>query len=320
MVAFGWMLLHFGSKAGELFSPPEMTIHLQADRADGLAEGSAISYLGVTVGRVTTLTLDTSRQGVNMDGVINLVPGIPDNVIGHVRPQSYISSGASVSLETDGAPSTTLLKPDAIVKTEYVGNALFPKEFTDMAEQAREVLTQFRSSHVVEDLDVAIKTTNVQLIKAGNALDSVQKVTGDPEMQKNLIDAIASIRQSADTTKRITANLDNFTTNDLPQLSGQMKETLTSANTTFKTTNDSVSQVTRQLDDRLEQVNKLLDQTTQIATKVNNGQGTAGQLINDPKLYANLVETTGQLNDTIKDLKRLIDQWEQEGVNLKGVP
>jgi phospholipid/cholesterol/gamma-HCH transport system substrate-binding protein len=320
LVVFSWMLIQFGGRSAKIFSPPQMTIHLKADRADGLADGSAISYLGVTVGRVTSLYLDSSGHGVDMEGVVDTTPGIPDNVIGRVRPQSYISSGASVSLETDTAPSTTMLKPDATVTTEYVGNALFPKEFTEMAEQARQVLAQFRTSHVVEDLDVAIKTTNVQLVKAGNAIDSIQKVTDNPDLQQNLIDAVASIRQSADTAKRITANLDTFTGTDLPQLSGQMKQTLTNANTTIKTTQDSVAQITRQVDDRLEQVNKLLDQTTQIATKVNTGQGTAGQFVNDPKLYANLLETTDQLNASIKDLKSLIEQWQQEGVTLKGVP
>jgi hypothetical protein len=39
--------------------------------------------------------------------------------------------------------------------------------------------------------------------------------------------------------------------------------------------------------------------------------------MNDPKLYQSLVETTMELNATVKDLHRLVEQWEQEGVTLK---
>jgi phospholipid/cholesterol/gamma-HCH transport system substrate-binding protein len=318
-VVFGWMLLRFGRKSVEVFSKPQMAIHLKADRADGLAEGSAISYLGVTVGRVTSLYLDTSpsHQGVTMEAMVDTVPGIPDNVVGHVRPQSYISSGATVSLETDGPPSMTMLKPDATVPTEYVGNVLFPKEFLDAAHEAQQFIAEVSNSHLVEHLDVTVRTTTDELTKAGVAIDSIQQVVGNPKLQSDLVDAVDSIRQSADSARRITANLDAFTGKQLPQLSDHLNQTLASADTTIKTTNDSVSQITRQVDDRMEQINKLLDQTTQIAAKVNAGQGTAGALVNDPKLYDNLVESTKQLDATITDLKRLIEQWEQEGVTLK---
>jgi phospholipid/cholesterol/gamma-HCH transport system substrate-binding protein len=64
-------------------------------------------------------------------------------------------------------------------------------------------------------------------------------------------------------------------------------------------------------------VSELLQQFQQIAQKINAGQGTAGQLVNDPQLYQSLVATTQELNATIADLKRLVEQWEQEGVSLK---
>jgi len=39
--------------------------------------------------------------------------------------------------------------------------------------------------------------------------------------------------------------------------------------------------------------------------------------VNDPKLYEAMVDTIQELNGTVKDLKRLVQQWEQEGVSLK---
>jgi len=40
-------------------------------------------------------------------------------------------------------------------------------------------------------------------------------------------------------------------------------------------------------------------------------------LVNDPRLYESLADTTRQLNATVSDLRRLLEQWEQEGVTMK---
>ena len=69
--------------------------------------------------------------------------------------------------------------------------------------------------------------------------------------------------------------------------------------------------------DRLTQIAKLLDQFQSVAEKIDKGQGSAGALVNDPRLYESLLDTSRELNLTIKDFKRLVEQWEQEGVSLK---
>jgi phospholipid/cholesterol/gamma-HCH transport system substrate-binding protein len=87
--------------------------------------------------------------------------------------------------------------------------------------------------------------------------------------------------------------------------------------TTVKTANTNIESVGKQLGDRLEQISRTLDHFQSIAGKIDNGQGTAGQLVNDPKLYQALVDSAMQLNQTIADLSRLVEQWEQEGMSLK---
>jgi hypothetical protein len=61
----------------------------------------------------------------------------------------------------------------------------------------------------------------------------------------------------------------------------------------------------------------VLDGFQSITAKLDKGDGTAGQLVNDPKLYQALVDSAQQLNATVTDLRRLVNQWEQEGVSLR---
>jgi phospholipid/cholesterol/gamma-HCH transport system substrate-binding protein len=86
---------------------------------------------------------------------------------------------------------------------------------------------------------------------------------------------------------------------------------------TVKTANSNIESIGKQLTARLEQISRTLDHFQSIAGKIDTGQGTAGQLVNDPKLYQALVDSAMQLNQTIADLSRLVEQWEQEGMSLK---
>jgi phospholipid/cholesterol/gamma-HCH transport system substrate-binding protein len=87
--------------------------------------------------------------------------------------------------------------------------------------------------------------------------------------------------------------------------------------TTVKTANTNIDTIGKQLTGRIEQLSKTLDHFQSISAKIDNGNGTAGQLINDPKLYQALVDSAMQLNATIADLNRLVEQWEQEGISFK---
>lgn len=69
--------------------------------------------------------------------------------------------------------------------------------------------------------------------------------------------------------------------------------------------------------DRLTQVGLMLDTVNSVTKKLDQGKGTAGMFVNDPKLYEALVDSARQLNLTLADLKRLVEQWEQEGLTLK---
>jgi len=48
--------------------------------------------------------------------------------------------------------------------------------------------------------------------------------------------------------------------------------------------------------------------------KVNRGDGTAGRLINDGRLYENLLETSTQLNVLLKDVRELLDKVNEKGL------
>jgi len=103
----------------------------------------------------------------------------------------------------------------------------------------------------------------------------------------------------------------------LQKVSDEAAGTLADAHATVRSAQADVEHLSRQIDDRMLQISKALTSFQAITDKLNTGQGTAGLLISDPKLYQSLADNSRELNLTIADLRRLVEQWEQEGVTLK---
>jgi phospholipid/cholesterol/gamma-HCH transport system substrate-binding protein len=312
---FGWMILKFSSKTAEWFAPPQIAVHFGAPRADGLSQGSDIQYLGVEVGHVTSLNRTSDGSGVTIDGVVDEKPGLPANLRARIVQNSAIGGGSIISLDYEGDKPEGILQPDSSVHADYVGFQIIPAALSntaaqigDMSEEIRKSAQQLRESGVIGDLDKTVKQINVDASKAEQALDSFNTVLGDQKTQENVKVAIDNIRQTTETTNKIAVKLD--------KLSDSLKTTSDSANTAIKDGQQHIDDLSKQVGDRMTQIAALMTSVQSITDKIDKGQGTAGQIVNDPRLYAELVDTSRTLDETAKDLKRLVEQWEEEGVSF----
>jgi phospholipid/cholesterol/gamma-HCH transport system substrate-binding protein len=312
LAVLGWMMLKFGNAPVKVFTKTEeIPVHFVADRADGLSEGSTVSYLGVPVGRVTQMRREENQQDVIIEAMINDRPPLPGNLVGVVRTRSLISGNADLSLELAGGttvPSGTLVK-DQTVRAKFVGSELVPPEFAQLAAELEKTTRDVRDARLIAHLDETVR-------EAGEVMRSLHDYVSDPKMRENITIAIEHFRSVTEKTDRAAENIERFSGN-LQKVADDASATLTDARTMIQKTQDNVDRVTSQVNDRMMQLSKLLDTFQSISSKIDQGNGTAGMLANDPKLYQNLVETTKQMNETIADLRRLVQQWEQEGVSLK---
>jgi phospholipid/cholesterol/gamma-HCH transport system substrate-binding protein len=297
-----WMMLRFGSFLVWPFADRYMPVKIEADRGDGLADGSPILYRGVRVGRVRGVQRSADDLRVLIDAEVAEDRPPPANVKGIIKVAGLLGSQATVLLElTDGVPQGSLPK-NAVIQAKFVGSDLLPPEFSQLAIEARDAVRQFRESNLVEHLDQEVQ-------RVGKAVESVQQLLDDPKMREDLKASLASIRSTTERADRIAGRLE--------KLSDEASETLTAARGAVGRAESEIVGVSRQVGDRLAQLGKLVDQFQSISGKIDQGNGTAGQLINDPKLYQALVDTAREMRATVTDLRRLVQQWEQEGVPLK---
>jgi phospholipid/cholesterol/gamma-HCH transport system substrate-binding protein len=325
-----WMILKFANRAATFFLTKGTHITVTAERADGLSEGSAIYYRGVNVGRVLEVSL-ASNQSVQIQAIIDPDRPVPANVEGIIRTGNLLSSSSSIFLEpvhlvaegVDAAataptsqPERLLREGDRLTATMPTGNGLLPREFN-------ESLREFHERKMLQHMDETVVTFREQAVKAGRLMDSIRELTGDEGMRTDLRQAMSRVNDATKQANEIGEELKKFS-RDLNGLSKQASDTITEVQATVgdarKTINkggEQVDTIARNVNGRIDQIAKLLEQFQDIIAKVDRGEGTAGMLVSDPKLYDNLSAVAAQMHLMVLDMRRLVQQWEQDGISFK---
>jgi phospholipid/cholesterol/gamma-HCH transport system substrate-binding protein len=310
LLVFAWMILNFGEKSAGIFTPAKMPLHFDAARATGLSEGSSVNYLGVPVGTVTSVERSADGKGVRIEATVRRTPPLPANIYGKIVQYSAIGSGSDLDIEYTGDQPEGELQPDAQLQAKYVGLQLnlLPPEYANTASEIgrmsleiRKIAEQLRESGTLKDIDTAVKNLNIQITKAGNAMDSANAILGDETNRQNIKQALANIRNTSDR---------------LQTLGDSIQKASDNASTAVKDVQIRVDDLSKQTGDRILQISTVLTNLQSVMEKIDTGKGSAGQLVNDPRLYQSLVDSSRELAATTADLHRLVQQWEQEGVTI----
>jgi ABC-type transporter Mla subunit MlaD len=255
LLILGWMLIQFGGNIVAPFAPATMKVRFIADRADGLSNGSAVTYRGVTVGRVEKVVRAEDQLRIFIDTALDKEPPLPANIRAVIRSTGLVGSGASIVLELTEAPPRGQLRQGQEVVAKFIGLDILPPEFADLARELREAVKELRESKLLDHV-------NLQVEKVGKLIDSVQSIIEDPKVRDDLRASLSNLRSATEKANQLAEDYSKLGS-DLRQLSS--------------TTSDAVVSLSKQTSARLEQVSKLLDQFQSIAEKVNKGQGTAGR-------------------------------------------
>jgi phospholipid/cholesterol/gamma-HCH transport system substrate-binding protein len=316
LVILAWMILRFGDQPAKLFAESRMPIRFVSERADGLGDGSPITYRGVGVGIVKRVARNADSTQVIIEAEVDEKPPLPANVRGTIYTTGLLGATSQIALELIDSDPRGALARDTTLRAEFVGLNLLPPEFAQLAAELRALTTEIREAKLVEHIGLTVESFREQLDKTGTLIENTNKILGDEQMQADLRASVAKLKGVIEQAERVAANMEKFS-GDLSEISSETKDTIKSARTTIGTADEQIQRVSGQINARLVQLAKILENFQSISQKIDEGKGTAGQLVNDPKLYQALVDSTRELNLTIADLRRLVEQWEQEGVSLK---
>jgi phospholipid/cholesterol/gamma-HCH transport system substrate-binding protein len=270
-------------KGNDVFSR-ENEFYAIYPRVDGLTVSKPVLVNGYQIGRVSDLTLQADGR-ILVQFKVNPEYGIPKNTIAKLESTDLLG-GKAIVFEL-GNGSDMAADGDTL-------NANVKKDLMDQVEPV-----QKKAEQIISRMDSVLTSVNSTL---------------SPEFQRNFDRSFASIARTLETLEKTTQTVDGLVTNQSSKISVIITN-LESISTNLKNNSSTITKIVNNFDkisddvakanfaQTITEANKAVADLQAVINKVNSGNGTLGQLINDERMYNNLNNAAANLDKLIVDLK-----------------
>lgn len=284
VVAIAVLIVGYSFLKGNNVFSSENEFYAKYDRVDGLAVSKPVMVNGYQIGRVSELTLLSSGQIV-AQFKIDRQYDIPKNTVARLESTDLLGSKAIVF---------DLGNSRQIARSGDTLNANIEK---DLIQQVQPI--QKKVEQIIVRLDSVLTSVNATIT---------------PEFQQNFNRSFASIAHTLETLEGTTRKVDDLVGSESSRLSAIFAN-LESISNNLKNNNERITSIVTNVDKITDEVakadfartmnnaNKAIADLQAAVTKVNSGEGSLGQLLNDQQLYNNLNQAAGNLDKLIIDLK-----------------
>jgi phospholipid/cholesterol/gamma-HCH transport system substrate-binding protein len=285
LVALATLLLLFGELEAVL--RPRYLLTIDCTNAVGLRAGSTIELNGVPVGQVDhVVTIQHPEFPVRILALIDRQVQIAEHVALYAT-SSLLGGSATLQLEAPASPGSPVLATDGsahladVIRSRLI--AQLTSELDARMGPVVEAMKEFEMlarnlNELVEPPDPA-RPRDARTIRT--AVETLNEVLQD--MHEALTRATATI----DEFTRIAVGLE------------------TDAHT-----------VVQQLTEVSEELTLTLQEARGLARKASSGEGTVGQLINNPDLYESLDDAADRMERTLRDLQLLLEKIRGDGLRV----
>ena len=202
------------------------------------------------------------------------------------------------------------------------------KRYSDIPEEA-DIFVMKRglgSSYVELRVDPSMITQPDKFLRDGLEIDTGQVgMASDffpPEVQakmEDLVDSITALTESANTIIGDGENQMNIKRmiTSIETAFSQAEVTMQSIQQLSDASAEKVQVLGDKVIDAAEQLEGALSESRQILAKIESGEGTAGKMINDGRLYEDLLESSQELRMLLEQVKEWAAETREEGLRIK---
>ena len=264
-------------------------VYVQFPSAPGVQQDTAVRFCGYEIGQVSEVMAPrpleddrglTYHQTVVVMMIDDQYVNIPANV--EVKLMSRGLGSSYIELKVDPEKPVETIEEG---KPKYLYDGIKLQGSQGMTSEFFPEESQKKFEQLVESFTTLIHNAN--------------DVLGDPNNKQNFEAVLANLSRA---TEEATATLKDF-------------QELSSAGTeAIKNTDTRVDELVVSLVGTSEALGKTAGELRLILEKINQGQGSASQMLNNGRLYENLVENTQQLQLLLEDLRSLVEKVNQQGL------
>lgn len=323
-------LILFGARLGLGGEVYTFSVHL--DNGSGLAETSPVTLNGIKIGKVIRTRVakppqigaivDVQVRGdvaVPRSAAVSVDKGlIGDSFIEFTIPSTITQEQWADTIKKDevfdgGNPQTMFARISAMLekplaKLDETAGSInrLATTYADLGDS----LTDMVEARTAADVDAG-KAPNIRstVARLDAALASANKWLGDEALRAKTTDAVAKANASLDqlseliaTWKQTGAKVDA----SLDQVTGVAND----ARASFRQAADQAVETLRKAD-------QAAGNLAQAIESINKGQGTLGQLSQNPDLYNSLRSSADRLERVLTEVQLMVEKYKAEGIPIK---
>jgi len=339
-----WLLMMFGEMPSWL-SRGEYDIQIKVSGAHGISESTPVAFNGVPVGRVRRVEfINPERPGsVQVVASIKREFSIPEGTIAMLQPASLGIGLGSVTLvppETirgmlpkDGlgalitgqmaSPFGDIISGTMLESIERAFDEVgsLAEALVPAAEGMRDLLEKRSVADVdASSSEIARNIANFSTVveRADSTLKAINSLIGDPAFKDDLLASLANIREISTDTKQAAGDFRSVAhtlKTDIPLMTAQLTSTIDDLQS-------DVNRISVKIMPAVDDFASTMSSVRRISRAVDEGEGTAGLLLRDPRLYEALVLGVQRVTDLVETLGRMAKAWEADGntvrIDLRG--
>jgi phospholipid/cholesterol/gamma-HCH transport system substrate-binding protein len=287
VIAFFWLIFKFGDLPVLVSEIKSYEVKIQFPSAPGVQKDTPVRFCGYQIGTVTDVkppnilqdrnTKQWYHQTLVIISIENQFKDIPDIVNAKLMTRGLGSSYIELSIP-----------PIDVREGKFLVEGSLLQGSTGVTSEFFPAESQKKLDELITGISAFVKNSNDVIGDAENKANLKTSLANLVEASKQASDAIRQLQEAAAVGKTMLQNADTRTA----QLT-----------TSLITTSDKLGEVMTNLDS--------------ILAKVNDGEGTAGKLVNDGRLYEQLLEDSKQLHLVLQDIRSFVAQSKEKGIPLK---
>jgi len=268
---------------GDFFKPKTYYVAVY-DQTPGLRKGQSVLLNGYKVGYINSLTRDTKKNKIVT--ILKIVEplDIPINSTAEIVSDGLLG-GKSIKLILNDHYNTYLESGDTLLSSTEVS---LLDEFTQSVDPIAKKIER-----IVDYLDSVV-------VKTGQLQAAITKTT-------DVMTAIENLANKS--SNMITANHENITKtlDNIKLLTAELAAKRNELAQTLQNLGEFTSTLAKS--DILARLDATLANVESITKKIDNGEGSAGKLVNDTQLYDKLTATLADLNKLLIDINKYPEKY-----------
>ena len=147
----------------------------------------------------------------------------------------------------------------------------------------------------------------------------IDHIGGDPCTginQQNVKQGLADFTQLVTELRQGVQQIEEFSAEAI-KLIEQTSVTVKNLDVVSQEVNQTVQGVAPRIQTAADEMAQSLNQLTELLERLTQGQGTAGRIVNDPRLYESLVDAADNMKLTMIELRAQIALWKEHGIFYK---